>query len=331
LQYREIGKTGIRASVVGFGAWAMGGGGFWDGVDDDEEAVSAVRFALDHGINLIDTAPGYGEGKSERLVGEAISGYDRSKLVISTKCGIVWWGDEGGYMHTMNGLRYYRNLEPKSIRYEVEQSLKRLGVEYIDVLFTHWPSLESFPTPIQKTMECLLELKEKGWIKAIGASNVSPDQIKEYMDAGQLDATQPPYSMLNRGIEGEYVEYCMQNGISIFAYSPLEQGLLTGKITMDYQPKSGTYRADYLSWYQAQNRKQVIDMLSSWHDLTQKYEASIAQLVIAWTVAQPGITHTLCGARKRKHVEENARGGSLSLAQDDLARMRRDVEGLQLA
>jgi len=307
----------------------MGGGGFWDGADDDHEAASAIRFALDHGINLIDTAPGYGDGKSERLVGEVLSGYDRSKLVISTKCGIIWWGSEGGYMHTVNGVRYYRNLEPHSIRHEVEQSLKRLRVDYIDVLFTHWPSLESFPTPIEKTMRCLLALKEEGLIKAIGASNVDLDQIKEYMDAGQLDVTQPPYSMLNRGIEGEYTAYCMANNIGLFAYSPLEQGLLTGKITMDYVPKAGTYRADYLSWYQPQNRRQVLDMLAGWSDLSQKYEASLAQLVIAWTVAQPGVTHALCGARKRRHVEENIKGGALRIAREDLARMRGDVERLK--
>lgn len=328
MRYREIGQTGIRASVVGFGAWAMGGGGFWDGVDDDQEAISALRFALDHGLNLIDTAPGYGDGKSERLVGEAISGYDRGKLVISTKCGIVWRGDEGGYMHTVNGVPYYRNLEPHSIRYEVEQSLRRLRIDCIDVLFTHWPSLESFPTPIEKTMRCLLALKEEGLIKAIGASNVSLDQIREYTDVGRLDVVQPPYSILNREIEGEYIAYCMENNIGIFAYSPLEQGLLTGKITMDYQPEPGTYRADYLNWYERRNRKQVLDMLDGWGDLSRKYDASIAQLVIAWTVAQPGVTHALCGARKRKHAEENIAGGSLSLAQEDIARMRADAERL---
>lgn len=329
MQYREIGSTGIQASVVGLGTWAIGGGGFWDGTDDDREAVDTIRFALDRGVSLIDTAPGYGEGKSETLVGQAIRGYDRDKLVISTKVGIIWWGDEGGYMHTLDGRRFYRNLEPHSMRYEVEQSLKRLGVDYIDVLFTHWQSLESFPTPIEKTMRGLLALKEEGLIRAIGASNATLGQIREYMDIGQLDVSQPPYSMLNREVEGEYADYCRQNNISIFAYSPLEQGLLTGKITMDYEPKPGTYRADYLDWYQKQNRKQVIDMLAGWSDLTEKYDASISQLVIAWTVAQPGISHALCGARKRGHVEENVKGGSLVLAPGDLARMRGDVERLK--
>ena len=331
MQYREIGKTGIQASVVGLGTWAIGGGGFWDGIDDDEEAVKTIRHALDGGINLIDTAPGYGEGKSERLVGEAIRGYDRSRLVISTKCGLIWQGDEGGYMHTLNGLRFYRNLEPHSIRREVEQSLERLGIAYIDVLFTHWPSLESFPTPIEHTMRGLLDLKEEGLIKAIGASNVSLSQIKEYMDAGRLDVIQPPYSMLNRDIEDARLSYCIENNIGLFAYSPLEQGLLTGKITMDYEPKPGTYRANYLSWYQKQNRKQIIDMLDGWSDLTRKYDAALSQIVIAWTVAQPGISHALCGARKLKHAEENIKGGSIQLTKDDLTRMRMDVERLKLS
>jgi len=330
MQYREIGNSGIIASAMGLGAWALGGGGFWDGVDDDREAVRAIKSAIDQGVTLIDTAPGYGQGKSETLIAEAIRGYDRSKLVISTKCGIVWWGDEGGYMHTLDGLRFYRNLEPYSMRTELENSLKRLGVDYIDVFFTHWPSLESFPTPIERTMNGLLEFKKEGLIRAIGASNVDLSQIKEYMDAGKLDVIQPPYSMLTRNVEGECLDYCMGNKIGLFAYSPLEQGLLTGRITMDYETKPGTYRADYLRWYEKQNRIQVIDMLDGWSDLTRKYDATISQLVIAWTLAQPGITHALCGSRKQRHVDENIKGGSLLLEAGDIARMRTDVERLKL-
>jgi len=330
MQYREIGKSGVVASAIGLGTWAIGGGGFWDGTDDDREAVRAIQFAIDNGVTLIDTAPGYGGGKSEALIAEAIRGHDRSQLVLSTKCGIVWWGDEGGYMHTLDGIRYYRNLEPHSIRHEVEQSLKRLCTDYIDVLFTHWPSLESFPTPIERTMRGLMDLKEEGLIKAIGASNVDLSMIKEYVDVGKLDVTQPPYSILNRGVEGDYLTYCIEKDISLFAYSPLEQGLLSGRITMDYEPPQGTYRADYLRWYEKQNRQQVINMLNGWSDLTEKYNATFSQLVIAWTTAQPGITHALCGARKQRHVEENIKGGSITISVEDIARMRSDAERLVL-
>ena len=331
MQYREIGKSGIKASAIGLGCWAIGGGGFWDGTDDDAQARKAILYALEHGVTLIDTAPGYGDGKSEALVGDVIKDLCRKEIVVSTKCGIVWWGDQGGYMHTLDGKRYYRNLEPDSMRSEVEKSLKRLNTEYIDVLFTHWPSLESFPTPIERTMRGLIEMKRDGLIRAIGASNVNVEQMKEYMDVGQLDVTQPPYSMLNREIEGEFLDYCTSNLISVFAYSPLEQGLLTGRITMDYEPKPGTYRANYLSWYQKSNRIQVIKMLDGWADLLDKYNCTASQLVIAWTIMQKGITHALCGARKVEHIKENIVGGSVDLAQSDELRMRGDIENLKIA
>lgn len=330
MEYREIGRSGIKASAIGLGCWAIGGGGFWDGSDDDAEAREAVSYALEHGVTLIDTAPGYGDGKSESLVGEVIRGAKREDIVISTKCGIIWWGDQGGYMHTLDGKRYYRNLEPYSMRAEVEKSLERLHTDYIDVLFTHWPSLECFPTPIERTMRGLLDMKREGLIRAVGASNIDLAQLKEYLDVGQLDVTQPPYSMLNRGIEGAFVDYCADNAVSIFAYSPLEQGLLTGRITMDYEPKPGTYRADYLTWYRRPNRVQVIDMLAGWSDLLKKYDCTASQLVIAWTIAQKGITHALCGARKVKHLEENIQAASIELEQPDMARMRADVEKLEL-
>jgi len=331
MQYREIGKSGVKGSAIALGTWAIGGGGFWDGADDDAQAIRTIQEAVESGICLIDTAPGYGEGKSERLIGQAIKGCDRSKLTLSTKCGLIWWGDQGGYMHTLDGKNYYRNLEPYSMRQEVEMSLERLGTDYIDVYFTHWPSLPSYPTPIERTMQGLADLKKEGLIKAIGASNVDLDQIRQYEAAGQLDAVQPPYSMLNRQIEGETLDFCMEHSISVFAYSPLEQGLLTGRIGMDYQLKDGTYRKDYLTWYRPKNRIRVIRMLDGWKDLTEKYHCTLSQLVIAWTIAQPGITVALCGARKTKHLEENVRAGNLTIEKTDLARMRADAEALGAA
>ena len=139
---------------------------------------------------------------------------------------------------------------------------------------------------------------------------------------------QPPYSMINRAIEGEMLDFCVANDISVFAYSPLEQGLLTGKITMDYRLKEGTYRKDYLTAYQPENRIRVIRMLGGWKDLTEKYDCTLSQLVIAWTIAQRGITVALCGARKPQHLSENVGAGNLVLEPADLARMRTDAEAL---
>lgn len=328
MRYREVGTSGIEASVIGLGTWAIGGDGFWDKETDDEEAIRTIHAAIDAGINLIDTAPGYGRGHSEEVVGKAIKGVPRDKVLISTKCGIVWEGKEGGYMHTLDGLDYYRNLEPGSMRREAESSMKRMGIDYIDVLFTHWQSLESFPTPIERTMGGLLEMREEGLIRAIGVSNCDLGQMKEYMSSGKIDVNQPPYSMLTRGIEGEFLDYCVEEKISVFAYSPLEQGLLTGRIGMDYEPPKGTYREGYLSSYKAENRRRVLDMLEGWADLTEKYGCGLSQLVIAWTIAQEGVTNALCGARRERHLAENIAAGDLIIEEGDLMRIRGDVESL---
>ncbi len=172
-----------------------------------------------------------------------------------------------------------------------------------------------------------MKLKEEGKIRAIGASNVDVSQIKEYQAAGVLDSVQPRYSMLDRGIEQNLLPYCIEQNISSLAYSPLEQGLLTGKIGMDRTLKEGEAR-NSIPWFKSENRRKVLDMLDKWKDLTEKYDCNLAQLVIAWTIAQPGITFVLCGARKVEHSTQNAAAGDLTLEQQDIQRMRNDVEAL---
>jgi methylglyoxal reductase len=326
MKTREIGRSGIHASVVGLGTWAIGGDSWWSATDD-AESVRAVQAAIDAGITLIDTAPGYGFGRSERVVGQGIKG-KRDKVVLSTKCGLIWWGDRGAFFFEHEGKPILRNLEPDSIRTEVENSLMNLGTDYIDVLHTHWQAVEPFKTPIEVTMEGLLRLKEEGKIRAVGVSNCDVAQMEAYMAVGRIDVNQPKYSMLDREIEDTILDYCIRHDISIFAYSPLEQGLLTGKITMDYDPPEGTYRTQ-IPWYSRENRARVIAMLDGWKDLTEKYGATLAQIVIAWTCAQPGITHVLCGARRARHALENAKAGALTLEAGDIARIRADVEALR--
>jgi len=315
MQQREIGQSGIQASVVGLGAWAIGGGPWW-GETDDEQSVRAIQAALDAGINLIDTAPGYGWGRSEEVVGRAIRGR-RDQAVISTKCGL-WWED---------GRVVRRCLRPETIREEVEMSLKRLDTDYIDLYFTHWQSVEPDFTPIAETAACLTDLKDQGKIRAIGASNVDTAQIEAYCAACTLDANQPKYSMLDRAIEAEIVPACQQHNVSIFAYSPLEQGLLTGAIGMDTTFGEGQYRNE-IPWFKPENRRRVLEVLAGWSDLTEAHNCTLSQLVIAWTVGQPGITFALCGARRPEQVRENAGGGAIALKEEDIQRMRRDVEAL---
>ena len=325
MQYRTLGKTDISASAVALGAWAIGGGPWW-GDSDDQESVKAIKAAIDSGVNLIDTAPAYGWGHSEKVVGKAIKG-QRDKVILSTKCGLWWKDDRGTSFFEMGDKHIRRCLLPETIVEEVEISLRRLDTDYIDLYHTHWQSPEPEQDPIEDTMNCLMKLKDEGKIRAIAASNVDVDQIKQYQAAGILDAIQPKYSMLDRGIEAEILPYCHANDVSTLVYSPLEQGLLTGKIGMDQTFPEGAFRNN-IPWFLPVNRQKVLNLLEGWSDLLSKYSCSLSQLVIAWTVAQEGITFALCGARKEAHVSENVKAGDLKLEAADLSRIRRDVEAL---
>lgn len=325
MKKRMIGRSGIEASAVALGCWAIGGGPWW-GSTDDALSIRTIRAALDEGITLIDTAPVYGFGRSEEVVGRALEGR-REEAVIATKCGL-WWDDaRGSEFFSLDGRKVRRCLRPETIRIEVEQSLRRLRTDYIDLYQTHWQALEADPTPIAETMACLLDLKQQGKIRAIGVSNVTPGQIEAYCAAGVIDAVQPRYSMLDRQIEAELLPSCAAHHLATLVYSPLEQGLLTGKIGMDAVFEEGAYRNN-LAWYRPENRRRVLDLLAGWADLTSAYACSLAQLVIAWTIAQPGITFALCGARKPENMVDNAGAGALEVSLADIARMRADVEAL---
>jgi methylglyoxal reductase len=325
MQYRTLGKTNISASAVALGTWAIGGGPWW-GDSDDNESIKAIQAAIAAGVTLIDTAPAYGMGHSEEIVGKAVKG-QRDKVLLSTKCGLWWKDDRGTSAFTLGDTHVKNCLLPATIREEVEISLSRTDTDYIDLYHTHWPALEPEKYPIDDTMQCLMKLKEEGKIRAIAASNVDLDHIKQYQAAGILDAIQPRYSMLDRAIEKEILPYCLGDGISTLAYSPLEQGLLTGKIGMDQTFAESVYR-NQIPWYLPVNRQKVLNMLEGWGDLLAKYNCSLSQLVIAWTMAQEGITFVLCGARKEAHVADNVGAGDLEIEAADLSRMRQDAEAL---
>jgi methylglyoxal reductase len=325
MQYRTLGKTSISASAVALGTWAIGGGPWW-GDSDDNESIKAIQTAVDAGVNLIDTAPAYGWGHSEEIVGKAVKGR-RDKVILSTKCGLWWKDDRGTSFFEMGDKHVRRCLLPETIVAELEDSLRRMDTDYIDLYHTHWPSLEPDKYPIADTMQCLMKLKAEGKIRAIAASNVDVNHIKQYQAAGILDAIQPRYSMLDRAIEKEVLPYCLANGISTLAYSPLEQGLLTGKIGMGQTFAESVYR-NQIPWYLPVNRQKVLNMLEDWSDLLAKYNCSLSQLVIAWTMAQEGITFVLCGARKEAHVADNVKAADFEIEAADLSRIRQDAEAL---
>ncbi len=324
MKYRKLGSSGLEVSTIALGTWAVGGGPWW-GESDDQESIRAIHAAIDAGVNLIDTAPVYGFGHSEEVVGLAVRDR-RDKVIIASKCGL-WWDDDSGTPYFEQSGRKVRNcLEPRTIRSEVDNSLRRLGIDCIDLMQTH-KQVGPGETRIADTMECLMRLRSEGKIREIGVSTCTPAQMDEYRAAGVLVSNQPRYSMLDRAIESEVLPYCIKHNIAVLAYTPLEQGLLTGKIGMDTEIAPELFRNN-IAWFAPGKRSKVLQMLEAWCPLTEKYGCTMAQLVLAWTVEQPGVTSALCGARKVSHAVENAGAGAVEISADDIALMRCDVEAV---
>lgn len=327
MQYSSLGKSGIQASRVAFGAWAIGKW-MW-GPQSERDAVAAIQAAIDHGMNFIDTAPMYGFGLSEELVGRAVRGR-RDQVIIATKCGLRWEGPEPrkGFYHFScdeRGIRrkedakfhVYRYLGAESIREEVEASLRRLQVDVIDLYQTHW---QDPTTPIAETMETLERLREEGKIRAVGVSNATVEQIMEYQRYGVVDSDQEKYSMLDRKLESSNLPYCRKHGIVFLAYSPLANGLLTGKITPEREFAEGDLRRDHPR-FSVENRRRVLRFLAEIEPVAAERSLTISQLVIAWTLAQPGVTHALVGARNVEQAVANAAAGDVELTAEELRRI----------
>lgn len=311
-------------SIMGLGTWAIGGGPAWNGDLDTQICIDTIHEAINQGINIIDTAPGYNFGNSEVIVGQALKELDREKVILETKCGLVW-EREGSPFNKVGDIQLYKNLSPESIMEEVEKSLERLQVEYIDIYMTHWQAVEPFKTPIQETMAALNELKEKGIIKSIGAANISTEEIEEYLKYGSLDIVQAKYNILDRDIEKDFLPVCDKYNIAVQAYSPLEQGLLTGTIAKDYVPTGA--RANK-KWFQPEHMPKVIDMLEDWQPICDKYNCNVPTLALAWILNQGDNITLLSGATAPEQVTENVRATEIVLADEDKVKMREMVEAL---
>jgi methylglyoxal reductase len=329
MKYIPLGPSNINGSVIGLGTWVLGGGPLWGQETNDNESIQAIHAALDAGINLIDTAPAYGWGRSEEVLGKAIRGR-RDAVVLATKCG-MWWDDERGSFFTeLAGKKVWRSLRPDTILIEIERSLRRLGTDCIDLYQTHWPAMPPDQTPIADTMATLLKLKDQGKIRAIGVCNVSPAELKEHLAHGPVASDQFRYSMLSREPEKDILPLCAQRRVATLTYMSLEQGLLTGKVGMDRVFAQTEFRSNeaWNPWYLPANRRRVLDLLAGWQDLTNAHRCTPAQLVIAWTLAQHGVTHVLCGARNVKQVQENGRAADIALPPETIQRIRREVQAL---
>jgi aryl-alcohol dehydrogenase-like predicted oxidoreductase len=329
MEHRQLGKSPVKASAITFGAWAIGGW-MWGGADR-REAVEAMRAAFYAGVTSIDTAPVYGQGLSEEIVGEAISEMPRSQVQILTKFGMRWDLKQGEYFFSSKDndgrdIDLYKLASRDSIIKECEDSLRRLRTDYIDLLQLHWPDST---TPVAETMEALERLIEQGKIRAAGVCNYSVSLMEEAENTISLASNQVPYSMVNRDIEKDVVGFCTNHNIGIIAYSPLQRGLLTGKIKPGHKFNAGDSRENS-RWYTPENILRVNSFLEKLEPLAEDKKATLAQLVLRWTIDQPGITIALAGARNAAQALENAKAAQIKLTQEEMDYINGEIKRMEM-
>jgi aryl-alcohol dehydrogenase-like predicted oxidoreductase len=327
--FRDLGDSGIEVSAVAFGAWAIGG--FMWGGSDDQQAIRAIQHGYDLDVTTIDTAPIYGMGLSEELVGKAIQG-KRERFQILTKFGIKWktkgspeqFRSQKEYEELMNQI--YLSARKESVIQECEESLKRLNTDYIDYYQHHRPAEDA---PVEEVMEALEKLKDQGKIRAAGVSNYGLDQMKKANRRFRIETNQLPYSMVKRDIESDIIPWVLQNNKGVIAYSPLQRGVLTGKYGPDTQLGEGDHRKNS-RYFKTGNIGKINDFLGEIQPIARDHNASLAQLVLYWTIHQPGITLALAGARNPRQVEDNARAADISLSDQEMKTINNYLENLEL-
>jgi len=325
--YRNIGETGLRLPAITFGAWAVGGW-MWGG-SEPKAAVEAMRASYEAGVTAIDTAPAYGQGVSEELVGKAIKGIPRDKVQILTKYGLRWDLRKGEFFFSSKdtsgkAIDMYRYAAKESVVEECENSLRRLQTDYIDLYQIHWPDAT---TPIQETMEAVAQLIKQGKVRHAGVCNYAAPLMETAEKTLTLASNQVPYSMVNRRIEKDTVPYCIQHKKGILAYSPLQRGLLTGKIKPNHPFKEGDSRAGD-RFYTVRTIEHVNAFLDNLRPLADGKGATLSQLVIRWTIEQAGITVALVGARDARQALENAKAAEVPLTAEELSFIDRQLAGL---
>ncbi len=308
----RLGNSDLEITRIGFGAWAIGGSGWafaW-GSQDDRDSISAIHAALDAGINWIDTAPVYGLGHSEKVVGQALS--DRgTKPYVFTKCARAW----------NENREIVKCLKPDSIRRECEASLRRLKVDVIDLYQMHWPEPED---DIEEGWTTLVRLKEEGKVRSIGVSNFNVAQMEQIAKIAPITSLQPPYSLVNPAAGTEILPYCGQNSIGVIVYSPMGSGILTGKMTReriaalppdDWRTRNPRFQEPALS-----RHLELAELLG---EIGKRHGASAGEAAIAWTLANRNVTGAIVGARNARQIEETANAARVKLTQQDVAEIER--------
>ena len=307
MRKRKLGWTDLELTVIGFGSWALGGGGWqfsW-GPQDDEESIAAIHRALDLGINWIDTAAVYGLGHSEEIIAKALRGI-RKKPIIATKCGLVC--NEKGEV--------FGCLIRDSIRKAVEDSLRRLEVEVIDLYQIHWPD----PEPdIEEAWSTMADLVKEGKIRYAGVSNFNVEQMKRIEKIHPIASLQPPYSMIMRDIEKEILPYCAEKNMGVIVYSPMQKGLLTGKFTPERVknlPPDDHRRSD--PQFNEPLLSINLELIEKLKPIAEKHGRTLAQLAIAWVLRRPEVTAAIVGTRRPSQIEETFPAGDWELAAEDI-------------
>ena len=306
MQTRKLGNTDLELTTVGLGTWAIGGPWqFGWGPQDDDEAVAAILKALDMGVNWIDTAPAYGLGHSEELVGRALKQISE-KPIIATKCGIL--GNEKREKVTC--------LKKESIRKECLDSLKRLGIETIDLYQMHWPDPDK---DVEEAWEEMVRLKDEGLVRYIGVSNFSVGHLERVRPIHEVASLQPPYSMLHRECEAELLAYCAKNDIGVVAYSPMQRGLLTGKFSAERLASldPGDHRRNHRDFEEPQFTA-TLQLAEQLKKIAEPHGRTCAQLAISWVLRRTEVTAAIVGARRPAQIQETAGAGDWSLSAEDI-------------
>ena len=317
MDYRRLGRDGPELSVVGVGAWAMGGSWkFGWGPQDDEQSMAALHHAFDAGINWVDTAAVYGLGHSEEVVGQVLR--ERGDVLVATKCGRGWY-------HSPSGEPTY-DLRPQSIRFELTQSLKRLGVDRVDLYQIHWPDPLT-GTPLEASWQTLAELADEGKIRWLGVCNFGVEELERCERIRHVDSLQPPVSLINRHALAELLPWCAVHGTGVLGYSPLQSGLLSGEFSAervaglpadDWRRRAPDFTDPALSANLA--------LAERLRPVAARHGVRVAAVAVAWVLAQPGVTAAIVGARRPSQVDGWLPAGELRLAAADLAEIAAALE-----
>jgi aryl-alcohol dehydrogenase-like predicted oxidoreductase len=313
---RTLGNSDLQLTPIGFGAWAIGGGN-WEfawGPQDDDESIGAIHRALELGINWIDTAAIYGLGHSEEVVGRAVKSWQGAKPLVFTKCSMRWHQDRS----------IYRSLKAGSLAEEVEGSLRRLGVETIDLYQIHWPNPEE---EIEEGWEALARLKEQGKLRWLGVSNFNAQQMERALKIAPITSLQPPYSMLRRAIEHEILPFAEAHGIGVINYSPMVSGLLTGAMTAERVASlpADDWRRKAVEFTEPKLSKNL-RLVALLREIGEQHGVGPGVVAVAWTLRNPAITAAIVGGRSGKQVEGLAPALEFRLREDELAKINAFLE-----